>query len=130
MMIVIAIVAMILLSRTTFGRYVYATGGNTQAARLGGVRVNAIRVATFALSGTAAALAGTLDASRVLSAQASSGQFLTFTVLTGIIVGGTSILGGEGTSGGRCSAASSWRSSPTGSTCSASTRSTSRSPSG
>jgi ribose transport system permease protein len=77
----------------------YATGGNTQAARLGGVRVNAIRVSTFALSGTAAALAGTLDASRVLSAQASSGQFLTFTVLTGIIVGGTSILGGEGTIG-------------------------------
>ncbi len=52
MMIVIAILAVILLSRTTFGRYVYATGGNTQAARLGGVRVNAIRVATFALSGT------------------------------------------------------------------------------
>ena len=99
MMIGTAIVALILLSRTTFGRYVYATGGNTQAARLGGVRVNAIRVATFALSGTAAALAGTLDASRVLSAQASGGQFLTFTVLTGIIVGGTSILGGEGTIG-------------------------------
>ena len=99
-MIVIAILAMILLSRTTFGRYVYATGGNMQAARLGGVRVNAVRVSTFALSGTAAALAGTLDASRVLSAQATSGgQFLTFTVLTGIIVGGTSILGGEGTIG-------------------------------
>jgi ribose transport system permease protein len=95
-MIVSAIAAAILLSRTTFGRYVYATGGNAEAARLGGVRVNTIRVATFALSGAAAALAGVLDASRVLSAQASSGQFLTFTVLTGIIVGGTSILGGEG----------------------------------
>ena len=70
MMIIIAIAATILLSRTTFGRYVYATGGNAQAARLGGVRVDAIRVATFALSGTAAGLAGTLDASRVLSAQA------------------------------------------------------------
>ena len=97
MMIITAIAATILLSRTTFGRYVYATGGNAQAARLGGVRVNGIRVATFALSGMAAGLAGTLDASRVLSAQATSGgQFLTFTVLTGIIVGGTSILGGEG----------------------------------
>src|SRR6478609_11807060 len=71
MMIVIAILAAILLSRTTFGRYVYAIGGNTQAARLGGVRVDAIRVATFALSGAAAAFAGILDASRVLSAQAS-----------------------------------------------------------
>jgi ribose transport system permease protein len=96
MMIITAVLAMILLSRTAFGRYVYATGGNIQAARLGGVRVNAIRIATFALSGAAAGLAGTLDASRVLSAQATGGQFLTFTVLTGIIVGGTSILGGEG----------------------------------
>lgn len=96
MMIATAIVAFIVLSRSTFGRYVYATGGNIQAARLGGVRVNAIRVAAFALSGLAAGLAGTLDASRVLSAQASGGQFLTFTVLTGIIVGGTSIMGGEG----------------------------------
>jgi ribose transport system permease protein len=97
MMIITAIAATILLSRATFGRYVYATGGNVQAARLGGVRVNAIRVATFALSGMAAGLAGTIDSSRVLSAQATSGgQFLTFTVLTGIIVGGTSILGGEG----------------------------------
>ena len=96
MMVAIAILAAILLGRTTFGRYVYASGGNAQAARLGGVPVDRIKVATFALSGMAAALAGTIDASRVLSAQASSGQFLTFTVLTGIIVGGTSILGGEG----------------------------------
>jgi len=96
MMVIIAIAVAILLARTTFGRYVYATGGNAEAARLGGVPVNTIRVATFALSGVAAAMAGVLDASRVLSAQASSGSFLTFTVLTGIIVGGTSIMGGEG----------------------------------
>ena len=96
MMIIIAIAAAILLGRTIFGRYVYATGGNSEAARLGGVRINTVVVATFALSGMAAALAGTIDASRTLSAQASAGSFLTFTVLTGIIVGGTSILGGEG----------------------------------
>jgi ribose transport system permease protein len=96
MMIATAIAVTILLSRTTFGRYVYGTGGNAEAARLGGVSIDRVRIATFALSGTAAALAGAIDASRVLSAQASSGQFLTFTVLTGIIVGGTSILGGEG----------------------------------
>jgi ribose transport system permease protein len=95
-MIVITVAAGILLARTTFGRYVYATGGNAAAARLGGVRVGGIRVATFVLSGGAAALAGVLDSSRVLSAQASSGSFLTFTVLAGVVVGGTSILGGEG----------------------------------
>lgn len=96
MMVIIAIAVGLLLARTTFGRYVYASGGNAEAARIGGVRVNGIRTATFALSGLAAAMAGVLDASRVLSAQASSGSFLTFTVLTGIIVGGTSIMGGEG----------------------------------
>ena len=96
MMIGLAIAGVILLSRTTFGRYVYATGGNAEAARLGGVRIDTVRIATYALSGMAAALAGTIDASRTLSAQASAGSFLTFTVLTGIIVGGTSILGGEG----------------------------------
>ncbi len=97
LMIAIAIGMAVLLARTTFGRYVYATGGNPEAARLAGVRTDTIRVATFALSGTAAALAGVLDGSRVLSAQSSSGgAFLTFTVLAGIVVGGTSIMGGEG----------------------------------
>lgn len=97
LMIVLAITMALLLARTTFGRYVYATGGNPEAARLAGVRTDLVRVATFALSGTAAALAGILDGSRVLSAQSSSGgAFLTFTVLAGIVVGGTSIRGGEG----------------------------------
>jgi ribose transport system permease protein len=86
----------VLLARTTAGRYMYAAGGNAEAARLAGVRVDAIRVLTFVVSGGAAGLAGVIDASRVLSAQASSGDTLAFTVLAGIVVGGTSILGGEG----------------------------------
>jgi ribose transport system permease protein len=96
--IALAAVAIIgvLLARTTAGRYMYAAGGNTEAARLAGVRVDAIRVLTFVVSGGAAGLAGVIDASRVLSAQASSGNTLAFTVLAGIVVGGTSILGGEG----------------------------------
>lgn len=95
-MIAFATVMGVILAATTFGRYVYATGGNAEAARLGGVAVDRVRVATFALSGLAAGLAGMLDTSRVLSAQANSGTFLAFTVLAGIVVGGTSILGGEG----------------------------------
>jgi ribose transport system permease protein len=95
-MIIGAIAAGIVLARTALGRYVYATGGNATAARLGGIRVDGVRVTTFVLSGAAAAIAGILDGSRVLSAQASSGAFLTFTVLAGVVVGGTSILGGEG----------------------------------
>ncbi len=95
-MIGFTIIVGIVLAATTFGRYVYATGGNAEAARLGGVAVDRIRVATFALSGLAAGLAGMLDTARVLSAQANSGTFLAFTVLAGIVVGGTSIQGGEG----------------------------------
>jgi len=97
LMVLVVIAFGILLSTTTAGRYMYASGGNAEAARLAGVRVDAIRVLTFALSGTAAGLAGVIDTSRVLSAQASPDDTaLAFTVLAGIVVGGTSILGGEG----------------------------------
>jgi len=85
-----------LLALTAYGRYLYAVGGNPEAARLAGVPVRAVRLATFVMSGGAAGLAGVLIASRVLSAQASSGQDIAFTVLAGIVVGGTSIAGGEG----------------------------------
>jgi ribose transport system permease protein len=94
--LIAVVVIGVLLARTTAGRYMYASGGNAEAARLAGVRVDAIRVLTFVVSGGAAGLAGVIDASRVLSAQASSGDTLAFTVLAGIVVGGTSILGGEG----------------------------------
>src|SRR4029453_2390510 len=85
-----------LLARTTAGRYMYASGGNSEAARLAGVRVDAIRVLTFVVSGGAAGLAGVIEGARVPSAQGSPGDTLAFTVLAGIVVGGTSILGGEG----------------------------------
>jgi ribose transport system permease protein len=97
LMIAAVIAFGILLSTTAAGRYMYAAGGNAEAARLAGVRVSLIRVLTFALSGAAAGLAGVIDTSRVLSAQASPDDTtLAFTVLAGIVVGGTSILGGEG----------------------------------
>ncbi len=97
MTLVFFVVLGLLLSRTTFGRFMVASGGNSEAARLAGVRVNRIRVLTFTLSGGAAALGGVIDVSRLLSAQAAGGgTTLAFTVLAGIVVGGTSIAGGEG----------------------------------
>ena len=96
-MLAVVVALGVVLSRTTAGRYIYASGSNAEAARLSGVRVQRIKLITFVLSGGAAALGGVIDASRVLSAQASNGETtLTFTVLAGIVVGGTSILGGEG----------------------------------
>jgi ribose transport system permease protein len=93
----VAVLALgVFLARTTTGRYMYAAGGNPEAARIAGVRVNVVRVISFMLSGGAAGLAGVIDASRVLSAQSQDNSALTFTVLAGIVIGGTSILGGEG----------------------------------
>jgi ribose transport system permease protein len=96
-MIGVVIVLGVVLARTIAGRYMYAAGSNAEAARLAGVRVQWIKLVTFAISGGAAALGGIIDSSRVLSASsANGGTALTFTVLAGIVVGGTSILGGEG----------------------------------
>ena len=85
-----------LLARTTFGRYVYAVGGNAEAARLSGVRGGLIQGACYALSGFAAGIAGVLAASRTSSAQADLGTGLELAAIAAAVVGGTSILGGEG----------------------------------
>jgi ribose transport system permease protein len=82
---VVLVILGVVLWRTTFGRYVYAAGGNAEAARL-------------ALAGTAAGMAGVIDLARTPSVPENDAiaTTLTFTVLAGIVVGGTSILGGEG----------------------------------
>ena len=95
-MVVVVVILGLVLARTAYGRYVYAAGGNTEAARFAGVRVNLVRVIAFALSGGAAALGGILDSARVLEGNSTNNTTLTFTVVAGIVVGGTSILGGEG----------------------------------
>lgn len=96
--LVIIVILAVVLWRTTFGRYIFAAGGNAEAARLAGIRVNLVRVSTFALSGLAAGVAGVIDLARTPSVPENDAiaTTLTFTVLAGIVVGGTSILGGEG----------------------------------
>lgn len=95
---VVLVILGVVLWRSTLGRYIYAAGGNAEAARLAGIRVNLVRISTFALSGLAAGMAGVIDLARVPSVPESDAiaTNLTFTVLAGIVVGGTSILGGEG----------------------------------
>ncbi len=97
-MLAAVVVVGLLLSTTTAGRYMYAAGGNAQAARLAGVPVDTVRIFAFVISGTAAGLAGVLDTSNGLSAsvQVTANNDLTFLVLAGVVIGGTSILGGEG----------------------------------
>ncbi len=89
-------IAWILLERTRFGRYVFASGGNPEAARLAGVPVERVQAMTFVLAGLAAGLAGTLNAARTLTAQAADDFTLVFAVIAAIVVGGTSIAGGAG----------------------------------
>ena len=94
--LVVVIVASILLTRTRFGRNVFATGGNQEAARLAGINVPQVQAITFILLGAAAALAGIVNSSRSISAQPSDDFSFVFAVLTAVIVGGTSIMGGKG----------------------------------
>ena len=94
--LVVVILASILLTRTRFGRNVFATGGNQEAARLAGINVPQVQAITFILLGAAAALAGIVNSSRSISAQPSDDFSFVFAVLTAVIVGGTSIMGGKG----------------------------------
>jgi ribose transport system permease protein len=94
--LVAVVIAWVLLERSRFGRYVFAAGGNAEAARLAGVPVERVQAMTFALAGLAAGLAGTLNAARTLTAQAADDFTLVFGVIAAIVVGGTSIAGGAG----------------------------------
>src|ERR671937_2874981 len=92
----VALVAGFLLWLTKFGRYVYAAGGNAEAARLAGVRVNVVKAATFAFSGMCAGIAGVILVSEVSTAQWDANRGVEFDVITAIVLGGVSLLGGEG----------------------------------
>lgn len=87
---------MILLNRTTFGRRVYAIGGNEEAAVLSGVRINAVKIGTFALTGLAAGLAGAIATSRISMGQPQAGEGMELEAIAAVILGGTSIYGGQG----------------------------------
>jgi ribose transport system permease protein len=94
--LVVVLAAWFVLSRTTFGRHVYAVGGNPDAARLAGVSVSRVMVVAFGLAGAASGLAGVISAARSLSAQPSDDFSFVFGVISAVVVGGTSIAGGEG----------------------------------
>jgi ribose transport system permease protein len=96
LMLVAVIVFGVVLSATTFGRRVYAVGGNEEAARLSGVRTPTIHIAVFAISGLCAAAAGMVLAARAGSAQPGMATGMELTAIAAVVIGGTSILGGSG----------------------------------
>jgi len=95
--IIIAAVGHIILSRTVFGRSIYAIGGNQEAARISGIRIARTKMVVYVITGTLAALAGILMSSRLGSAEPSTGTGLEMKVICGAIIGGISTFGGLGT---------------------------------
>ena len=95
-MIVFVAAMMFLLNRTTFGRSVYAVGGNEEAAILSGVRVNLVKIGAFALTGIASGLAAAISVSRLSMGQPQAGVGYELQAIAAVILGGTSIYGGEG----------------------------------
>ena len=95
MVILIAIFSF-LLSKTKFGTYVYAIGGNREAARLSGVPIKKIEIIVFTLSGALAAFAGLVLCSRMYSGQPSVGSGYELDAIAACVLGGTSMTGGKG----------------------------------
>ncbi|MCK1997551.1 ribose ABC transporter permease [Psychrobacillus psychrodurans] len=84
------------LKKTTFGRRVYAVGGNEEASRLSGIKVDRIKVYVYALTGTLAALASLILTSRLNSAQPTAGNMFELDAIAAVVLGGTSLTGGRG----------------------------------
>ncbi|CAG0986797.1 Autoinducer 2 import system permease protein LsrD [Phycisphaerales bacterium] len=97
---IISLAAGLALSRTSWGCWMYAIGSNERGARYAGLPVDRIKIALYACSGTAAALAGIVFAARRNTAKADIGSGLELEVITAVVLGGTSIFGGRGSIAG------------------------------
>jgi ribose transport system permease protein len=96
LMLILYIAAHILMTRTTTGRYIYAVGGNMEAARLAGIRVKRILFFVYTLCGLLAGLGGVVMASQLKSGAPTYGLTYELYVIAAVVVGGTSLMGGEG----------------------------------
>lgn len=85
-----------ILKKTTFGRRVYAVGGNEEASRLSGIKVGRIKIYVYALTGALAALASLILTSRLNSAQPTAGNMFELDAIAAVVLGGTSLTGGRG----------------------------------
>ena len=94
--VVMFLVFMFVLEKTTFGRRVYATGSNEQSAKLAGINVNRTKLITYAISGCMSALSGLILLSRLSSAQPTLGTGYELAAIAAVALGGTSMNGGRG----------------------------------
>lgn len=96
-LVAIYLVFILMMPRTTFGRYVYAIGSNARAARLSGVATNRWRVLIYVICGATAAVAGLVLAARTGNARPAAAMGFELDVITAVILGGASLSGGRGT---------------------------------
>lgn len=96
LMIAFAAIGIFVLSQTRFGRYLYALGGNEDSAKLSGINTDKIKLLTYTISGFAAAIAGVIITSRIGSASPNAGTGFELDAIAAVVIGGTSLSGGEG----------------------------------
>ncbi|RII14744.1 Ribose transport system permease protein RbsC [Streptomyces sp. YIM 130001] len=95
--VIVCVVFHLILSRTAFGRHIYAVGGNPTAARLSGINVTLVVIAVFTLSGMLAGFAGPIDAAYSVSADPQAGNTYELDAIAAAVIGGASLAGGKGT---------------------------------
>lgn len=95
--LVVFIIAFYILSQTRYGRYLYALGGNEDSARLSGINTTKIKTMVYVISGITAALSGIIVTSRIGSASPNAGTGFELDAIAAVVLGGTSLAGGEGT---------------------------------
>lgn len=93
---VVALILGIVLGRTKFGRWLYASGGNERAAELSGVPVRSVKIWVYVISGTCAAIAGLILASTLTSASPTAGNTYELTAIAAVVIGGAALTGGRG----------------------------------
>lgn len=96
-LVIIFTICSITLKKTLLGRYIYAVGGNEQAARASGINVNQVKLAVYSISGLLAGLAGVLLTSRITTGQPNAGAGFELDAIAAAVIGGTSTSGGTGT---------------------------------
>lgn len=96
-MVGIAIIVHVVLTRTTFGRQIYYVGSNEEAARLSGIQVDLIKISVFMICAMLASVEAVLETARMSTALPAAGVGYELTAIGAVIIGGASLLGGEGT---------------------------------
>ncbi len=96
LMLAVFAIAYVLLEHTPLGRYIYALGGNEEATRLSGVRVNRYKLLVYGISGLTSAIAGLVLTSRLMSGQPNAGIGFELDAIAAVVMGGTAITGGRG----------------------------------